>query len=85
MPVLEAMAHGLPVVTSAGSSMAEVVGTPSVLVDPLDEQAIARGILRAVGPERADLAEASSVRARQFTWERAAELTIRAYREAASN
>ena len=39
MPVLEAMAHGVPVVTSAGSSMAEFAGDVGVLVDPLDVDA----------------------------------------------
>ena len=41
LPVLEAMAHGAPVVTSAGSATEEVAGAAALLVDPLDTDAIA--------------------------------------------
>ena len=44
LPVLEAMAQGTPVVTSAGTSTEEVAGGAAVLVDPLDVDAIAGGI-----------------------------------------
>ena len=44
IPALEAMACGTPVVTSAGSAMAEVTGDAAVLVDPLDVASIAAGI-----------------------------------------
>jgi hypothetical protein len=62
IPVLEAMASGTPVVTSAGGATEEVAGGAAVLVDPLDVEAIAAGIedaaarrddLRARGLERA--------------------------------
>ena len=62
IPVLEAMACGTPVVTSAGGATEEVAGGAAVLVDPLDVDAIAAGIeeagvrhdeLRALGLERA--------------------------------
>ncbi len=83
LPVAEAMAHGLPVVTSAGTSTAELAGDAGLLVDPLDDRAVAHGIERAVGAEHDRLAAASRARALAFTWERAAELTLAVYREAA--
>ena len=47
LPVLEAMACGTPVVTSAGGAMEEVAGGAAVLVDPLDTRSIAAGIAEA--------------------------------------
>src|SRR5579871_5677194 len=43
-PIVEAMAFGVPVLTSNSSSMPEVAGDAALLVDPLDESAIARGL-----------------------------------------
>ena len=84
LPVLEAMSQATPVVTSAATSTAEVAGGAGVLVDPLDEEAIADALDRVLGD--ATLAEQMSVAGRQraatFTWERTAELTVAAYREA---
>ena len=48
IPVLEAMACGTAVVTSAGGATAEVAGGAAVLVDPLDIAAIAAGIEQAI-------------------------------------
>ena len=47
LPVLEAMAQGTPVVTSAGTSTEEVAGGAAVLVDPLDVDSIAAGLVDA--------------------------------------
>lgn len=83
LPVLEAMAVGTPVVTSRGTSMAEIVGDDGgVLVDPADPADIAAGMARAVGPERPALAAAALRRSQTFTWARAAEATLAAYRAA---
>ena len=46
LPVLEAMASGTPVVTSAGGAMEELAGGAAVLVDPTDIDSIAAGITR---------------------------------------
>jgi glycosyltransferase involved in cell wall biosynthesis len=46
LPVVEAMALGTPTLTSTEGSLAEIAGKTSVLVDPYDTQAIARGIRR---------------------------------------
>jgi glycosyltransferase involved in cell wall biosynthesis len=82
IPVLEAMRCGAPVVTSAGSAMAEVADGAAELVDPLDPASIAAGIERAVA-RREELRAAGFERARAFTWEAAAEATVAVYRELA--
>ncbi|GAB2465209.1 glycosyltransferase family 4 protein [Xylanimonas ulmi] len=85
MPVLEAQAHGVPVVTSRGTSMAEVVGGGAVLIDPLDADDVAAGIQVAVGPAHGDLAAAARANAAAYTWERSAEQHVTAYRAALSH
>jgi glycosyltransferase involved in cell wall biosynthesis len=79
-PVLEAMAHGAPVVTSAGTATAEVGGDAVVLVDPMDPADIARGIVEALD-RRAELAAAGPLRAAGFTWAATADAVLAAYRE----
>jgi alpha-1,3-rhamnosyl/mannosyltransferase len=83
LPVLEAMACGTPVVTSATGATAEVAGDAAVLVDPLDVDALAAGIREAID-RREELRAAGLERASQFTWEKAARQTVDVYREAAS-
>ncbi len=80
IPVLEALACGCPVVTSAGGACEEVAGGAAVLVDPLDVDAIAAGIERADGSLRA----AGLERAAQFSWTASAAATADVYREAAA-
>jgi len=81
LPVLEGMATGTPVVTSAGSAPAELADGAAVLVDPLDVDAIAAGIEEAVA-RRDELRTAGLERARGFSWQAAAEATAEVYREA---
>jgi glycosyltransferase involved in cell wall biosynthesis len=83
-PVLYAMAQGAPVVTSAGTSTAEVAGDAAVLVDPLDAGAIAEAIERVLGDRElaATLSEKGRRRAATFTWERSATLAVDVYEEA---
>jgi glycosyltransferase involved in cell wall biosynthesis len=80
IPVLEAMACGAPVVTSAGSAMEEVAGGAAVLVDPLDPAAIAAGIEEAVS-RRDELRARGLERSRAFSWDETARLTLAAYAE----
>ena len=85
LPVLEAMAHGVPVVTSAGTATEEVVGDAGLTVDPTDEWAIA-GALRAVlddGKLAARLADAGRSRAASRRWSDTADGLIAVYREVA--
>jgi len=81
IPVAEAMACGTPVVTSAGSAMADVVGGAGVLVDPLDPGSIADGIDEA-DRRRDELVRLGLERASLFTWKRAAEAAVTAYAKA---
>jgi glycosyltransferase involved in cell wall biosynthesis len=85
MPVLEAMAHGAPVVTSSGTATAEVAGDDALLVDPADHEAIAKAIARILDdPALADdLRSRGRVRAAAYTWEHTAALTAAAYAEVA--
>jgi glycosyltransferase involved in cell wall biosynthesis len=83
IPVLEAMACGTPVVTSAGGATEEVAGGAAVLVDPHDPAAIAAGIEEAVA-RRVELRARGLERAAQFTWERVAAETRAVSEEAVS-
>jgi glycosyltransferase involved in cell wall biosynthesis len=86
MPVTEAMAHGLPVVTSRGTATEEAAGGAAVLVDPRDEADVARGLAEALDPgRRAQLAAASRRRAAELSWERAADQTAAVLRRAAGH
>jgi glycosyltransferase involved in cell wall biosynthesis len=82
IPVLEAMASGAPVVTSAGGGTGEVAGEAAVLVDPHDVRAIADGIEAAIG-RRDELRVLGLERARAYSWDETARLTVAAYHEAA--
>jgi glycosyltransferase involved in cell wall biosynthesis len=84
LPVLEAMACGVPVITSNSSSLPEVAGDAAILVDPLDCQAIAEAIQRVLFDNQtpnlaAIMREKGLARAKQFSWERTARETIAVY------
>jgi glycosyltransferase involved in cell wall biosynthesis len=83
MPVLEAMAGGVPVIAANGSAVAEVAGEAAILVDPVDEGQISDALRKAASEEevRRKLISAGYRRAREFTWRRAAEQTWKVYRE----
>ena len=85
LPVVEAMACGVPVIVSNVSSLPEVAGDAAVYVDPNDHEGIGRAILRVTGDvaERRRLAAAGRARAAQFSWRRAAEATTAVLRRAA--
>ncbi|MET0619477.1 MAG: glycosyltransferase, partial [Thermoanaerobaculia bacterium] len=84
LPVVEAMACGVPVLTSSTSALQEIAGGYAYLVDPMDVDAIARGIVDlATDPtRRTEFADLGKRRARDFSWDRAAEQTLRVYAEA---
>jgi glycosyltransferase involved in cell wall biosynthesis len=81
LPVLEAMARGIPVACSNAASLPEVVGDAALLFDPRDPRAIAAA-LRALPREADRLRPAGRRRAAEFTWERAARGTLDVYRRA---
>jgi O-antigen biosynthesis alpha-1,2-mannosyltransferase len=81
MPVLEAMAHGVPVVTSRASAMPEVAGDAAILVDPLEEDQLGSALASLASDHslRERLTTLGLERARAFTWESAVERTWRVY------
>ncbi len=85
LPVLDAMAHGAPVVTSAGTATAEVAGDAGLLVDPTDHAAVGDALVALVDDtELADrLRLAGQERAARFSWDRTAEMTAAVYAEVA--
>jgi glycosyltransferase involved in cell wall biosynthesis len=84
LPVLEAMARGVPVACSNASSLPEVAGDAALLFDPHDEAAIAIALQRLLSDPA--LVETLRVRglerARLFTWKRTAQLTLQSYARA---
>lgn len=84
LPVVEAMASGTPVLTSSTSALQEIAGGYAFLVDPLDVDAIARGIVAlTTDPKiRSDYVELGRKRALDFSWQKAAERTLEVYGEA---
>ena len=83
LPVLEAMACGCPVVTSAGTVLEEVAGGAALLADPRDVESIAAacGRLLEDRAERERLERAGIERAATFTWEETARRTAAAWAE----
>jgi glycosyltransferase involved in cell wall biosynthesis len=73
IPVAEALACRCPIVTSAGTAMAEVAGSDATYVDPTDVDSIREGIARAFRPEPRRIA----------SWSEVAERTRRVYEEVA--
>lgn len=82
IPVAEAMACGVPVLTSNVSSLPEVAGDAALLVMPTSVDEMANAMLRLARDTalREEFAAKGLVRARQFNWTRAAEETLACYR-----
>ena len=82
LPLLEAMACGVPVVAAGTSSIPEVTGDAAVLLDPDDESAWADAIERILDDQAhaGALRAAGIVRAGQFSWDRTARETAAVYR-----
>jgi glycosyltransferase involved in cell wall biosynthesis len=84
LPVGEAMACAVPVISTTGGALPEVVGDAGILVPPSDHKALARAIRELLAdPNRAaELGQAGYQRVQEkFTWLKAAEKTTAAYRE----
>ena len=83
IPVLEAMANGVPVVTSNVSSMPEVGGEAALYVDPHNPVDISQKVMQAVEDSqlRKSLIQMGLARASEFTWRRTAEATLAVYDE----
>lgn len=81
LPVLEAMARGLAVVTSNTSSLREVGEGVALLVDPGDPREIGKALRRLIEDRelREELASKAKERAASFSWDRTVEMTFEAY------
>jgi len=85
LPAGEAMACGVPVISTTGGALPEVVGDAGILVPPADPKALEAAICDLLEhPEKAErIGHAGWQRVRGlFTWKRAAEKTVEVYREA---
>jgi glycosyltransferase involved in cell wall biosynthesis len=84
LPAVEAMACGTPVIGSDINTLVEVVGDAGLLIDPLDEGALAGAMLRILDdPElAAKLSSASLDRIKPLSWSRSAAKTLEVYRQA---
>jgi len=82
IPLLEAMACGTAVLAADNSSLPEVVGRAGVLADARDTSALAEAMrqLLAHPEQRRELAQRGLARARQFSWQHAAEQLLATYR-----
>lgn len=83
MPPLEAMACGVPVLTTAEASLPEVTGDCAVICDAYSPKSIAEGLYRLYKDEklRAELSRRGIERAKSFTWERSAKALYKIYKE----
>ena len=79
LPILEAMHYGAPVITSNASSMKEVAGDSALLVNPHDTGDIAAAMNRLFldGQLRKNLTASGFARAKEFSWKKCAEKTVR--------
>jgi glycosyltransferase involved in cell wall biosynthesis len=82
-PPLEAMACGIPVLSSINSSLPEVLGDAGLYFDPYNIDQIAENIINILGNRGLyeDLKEKGRKRAKIFSWEKTAEETLMVYRE----
>lgn len=83
LPVLEAMACGIPVITSRTSSLPEIAADAALYVDPLSIDSIVEAIDQVYKDEdmRGSMIERGIQRARHFSWQKAAAETLNIYRE----
>ncbi len=86
-PPLEAMACGVPVVTTGVSSMLDNVGDAGLLTPPNDLPALQAAMRRLLDDPglRQDFARRGRRRAAEFTWQRTAQETLKAYQYAAAH
>ena len=83
LPLLEALASGLPAAVSNVSALPEVGGDAALYFDPEDPADIAAAVIRLLRDQdlRATLGAWGRERARAFTWEKTAASTLAFYRE----
>lgn len=81
MPVAEAMASGVPVVTSRTTSLPEVAGDAALLIDPTSPESIAEALCNLIENDTlcASLRDRALQRVDRFDWRLSAEKLVSAY------
>jgi glycosyltransferase involved in cell wall biosynthesis len=87
IPLVEAMSCGVPVITSNTSSMPEIAEDAAIIVDPFNAETIANSIevLWANKTMQNSLVEKGLKRAKHFSWDANASLTLKVYEEVLNN
>jgi glycosyltransferase involved in cell wall biosynthesis len=90
LPVLEAMASGVPVITSFTSSLPEIAGDAAIYVDPFNVEDMTRALQVLFDPTDGKslqqmLTKKGIERAKQFTWKKTAEKTLEILRQLENN
>ncbi len=83
LQVLEAMASGVPILTSNNTSASEIVGEAGILLDPEDVEKWTEGMIRVLTHEdlRSQMRQKGLARAEAFNWSKTARETLCAYEE----
>lgn len=83
LPPLEAMACGIPVITSSSSSLPEVVGNAGIMVSPYDVDGLAKAMYEVLTNEglKEELRKRGLKRAKLFSWRKTAKETLKVYEE----
>jgi radical SAM superfamily enzyme YgiQ (UPF0313 family)/glycosyltransferase involved in cell wall biosynthesis len=86
LPVVEAMACGVPVITGGAAALSEIGGGAIVEVDRLEPDALGRALAALAGSRdrRDELSGRGLARAAAFSWQRAARESLEIYRETAN-
>jgi anaerobic magnesium-protoporphyrin IX monomethyl ester cyclase len=87
LPVVEAMACGVPVITGRTAALSEIGGGAIVEVDRIEPDALGRALVALADSRdrRADLSGRGLARASAFSWQRAARESLEIYRETANH
>jgi len=83
IPIIEAMACGVPVITSNSSSMPEIAGDAACIVNPMESEAILQGILKISSDSeyKNELIRKGLVRCEQFSWDNMALQVLDVYKK----
>lgn len=83
LPVLEAFAASVPVITSNTTSLPEVTGEAAITLNPMDIDAISRAMQQVLEDQSLVLMlkQRGLARAREFTWQSCADATLQVYRK----
>ncbi|MEO0368726.1 MAG: glycosyltransferase family 1 protein [Pseudomonadota bacterium] len=83
LPLLEAMQSGIPAITSNNGALSELAGTSAMQVDALDLEALTAAMEDLLNDKerRAQLAKQGTIRAKDFSWQKTADLTHQVYEQ----